>query len=55
VLEGAGLIKRRRTGREHHLELRPAPLREVARWTSHYQRFWNQKLDALGAFLEEES
>jgi DNA-binding transcriptional ArsR family regulator len=55
VLESAGLIKRRRTGREHHLALRPGPLREIARWTSHYQRFWNQELDALGAFLEEES
>jgi DNA-binding transcriptional ArsR family regulator len=55
VLEGAGLVKRRRAGREHHLELRPAPLREIARWTSHYERFWNQKLDALSAFLEEES
>jgi DNA-binding transcriptional ArsR family regulator len=55
VLEGAGLVRRRRAGREHHLELRPAPLREIARWTSHYQRFWNQKLEALGAFLEEES
>src|SRR3954462_14334575 len=55
ALERAGLVKRRRTGREHHLELRPAPLREIARWTSHYERFWKQKLDALSAFLDEES
>jgi DNA-binding transcriptional ArsR family regulator len=54
VLEGAGLIKRRRAGREHHLELRPAPLREIARWTLRYERFWNEKLDALEAFLKEE-
>jgi len=55
VLEGAGLVRRRRAGREHHLELRPAPLREIARWTSRYEKFWNEKLDALAAFLEEES
>jgi DNA-binding transcriptional ArsR family regulator len=55
VLEGAGLVKRRIEGREHHLELRPAPLREIARWTSRYERFWNEELDALAAFLEEES
>ena len=55
VLEGAGLVKRRRQGREHHLELRPAPIRKIARWTSRYERFWNEKLDALAAFLEEES
>src|SRR6267378_6472256 len=54
VLEGPGLIKRRREGREHHLELRSAPLREIARWTLRYERFWNEKLDALEAFLEEE-
>src|SRR3989449_10443765 len=54
VLERAGLVRRRRAGREHHLELRAAPLREIARWTSRYDRFWNEKLDALDAFLEEE-
>jgi DNA-binding transcriptional ArsR family regulator len=55
VLENAGLLLRRRSGREHHLALRAAPLREVARWASRYERFWNQKLDALGAFLEKET
>jgi DNA-binding transcriptional ArsR family regulator len=54
VLERAGLVKRHRQGREHHLELRPAPLREVARWASRYERFWNEKLDALAAYLEDE-
>lgn len=54
VLEGAGLVRRRREGREHYLRLRAAPLREVARWTSQYERFWNQRLDALGAFLEQQ-
>ena len=55
VLESAGLVRRRRSGREHHLELRAAPLREIARWTSRYERFWSEKLDALDAFLEEEN
>jgi|SRR5438067_12601114 len=54
VLERAGLLRRRRDGREHHLELRAAPLREIARWTSRYERFWNEKLDALEAFLKKE-
>ena len=51
VLERAGLVRRRRAGREHYLALRAAPLREVARWTSQYERFWNRRLDALGEFL----
>lgn len=54
VLEGAGLLRRRRDGREHYLSLRAAPLREVAKWTSQYERFWNQRLDALGAFLDQQ-
>lgn len=54
VLERAGLVRRKRAGREHYLKLRAAPLREVARWTSQYERFWNQRLDALGEFLEQQ-
>lgn len=51
VLERAGLVRRSQQGREHYLRLRATPLREVARWTSQYERFWTQRLDALGDFL----
>jgi DNA-binding transcriptional ArsR family regulator len=51
VLERAGLVHRQRVGREHYLRLRAAPLREVVRWASRYERFWNERLDALGKFL----
>jgi DNA-binding transcriptional ArsR family regulator len=51
VLERSGIVKRERLGREHYLQLRAAPLREVAQWVSRYERFWNAKLDALGEFL----
>ena len=51
LLERAGLVHRRRVGREHFLRLRVAPLREITQWTSRYERFWTQRLDALGAFL----
>jgi DNA-binding transcriptional ArsR family regulator len=54
VLERAGLVRRARLGREHYLRLRAMPLREVARWTSQYERFWTQRLDALGEFLDEQ-
>lgn len=53
VLERAGLLRRVRSGREHRLALDPAPLREVARWTSRYERYWNERLDHLAAFLAE--
>lgn len=54
VLERAGLVRRQRIGREHYLHLRALPLREVARFVSQYERFWNQRLDALGEFLNQQ-
>jgi DNA-binding transcriptional ArsR family regulator len=53
VLEGAGLVRRTRRGREHTLELEPGPLREVVRWTSRYERFWTERLDRMEAFFAE--
>ena len=51
VLERAGLVRRERVGREHYMQLRAAPLRDIARWASQYEQFWNQRLDALDRFL----
>ncbi|WP_041448089.1 helix-turn-helix transcriptional regulator [Anaeromyxobacter sp. Fw109-5] len=53
VLERAGLVRRTRRGREHTLELEPAPLREVVRWASHFERFWTERLDRMEAFFAE--
>jgi uncharacterized protein YndB with AHSA1/START domain/DNA-binding transcriptional ArsR family regulator len=43
VLENAGLLKRRRLGREHRLELDPAPIREAMRWIEQYRKFWRTR------------
>ena len=53
TLERAGLVKRVRRGREHTLVLDARPLRQVARWTSHYEPFWNERLDRLEAFFAQ--
>jgi len=47
VLEGAGLVRRTRRGRENTLELAAEPLRELAGWIATYERFWNDRLDRL--------
>ncbi len=52
VLERAGLVHRKRVGREHVLTLHAAPMRELVSWLSRYERFWNTRLDALGEFLK---
>jgi len=54
ALERAGLVRRTRIGREHWLRLRAQPLRQVQDWVSRYERFWNQRLDALGEFLDQQ-
>ena len=51
VLERAGLVERSVRGREHWLRLQPEPLREAARWLTHYRAFWDTRLDALEALL----
>jgi DNA-binding transcriptional ArsR family regulator len=53
VLERAGLVRRVRRGREHTLTLDARPLRQVVRWTSRYERFWNERLDRLEAFFAQ--
>jgi DNA-binding transcriptional ArsR family regulator len=53
VLEQAGLVRRRVSGREHWLRLRPAPLRDASHWLEHYREFWEGRLDALEKFLLE--
>jgi len=53
VLEGAGLLARRREGRVHHLRLVPAPLESANEWLDRYRRFWDERLEALARYLEE--
>jgi DNA-binding transcriptional ArsR family regulator len=51
VLERAGLLERRIEGREHWLRLKPGALRDAARWLDHYRMFWDERLEAMEAFL----
>jgi DNA-binding transcriptional ArsR family regulator len=55
VLERSGLVKRKKRGRENTLEFSPQPLRQIARWTLQYERFWNDRLDRLQNFFEREN
>jgi DNA-binding transcriptional ArsR family regulator len=45
LLERAGLIERRKQGREVIISLRGEPLKEVAGWVHHYERYWNEQMD----------
>jgi DNA-binding transcriptional ArsR family regulator len=51
VLEGAGLVRRTRRGRDNTLELSPEPMRAVTQWIRKYEQFWNERLDRLEKFF----
>src|SRR5215472_18998165 len=53
VLENAGLLRRRRYGRVHEMQLDAAPLKKAARWVEEYRKFWEGSLDRLADYLEK--
>ncbi len=54
LLERAGLVQRRRVGREHILRFRPEPLNKIQDWISKQQKFWRSSLEALDNLLQDE-
>ncbi|MGA7881801.1 MAG: metalloregulator ArsR/SmtB family transcription factor [Terrimicrobiaceae bacterium] len=52
VLERAGLLQRRRSGRNHVLTLEPKPMKQAEAWIAAYRRFWEGSFDALADYLE---
>jgi DNA-binding transcriptional ArsR family regulator len=53
LLERAGLIERRKQGREVHISFRGEPLREVAGWVHEYERFWKERLDQFEQYFKD--
>lgn len=53
ILEQAGLIKTKKTGRVRTCTLDTAALSQAENWINQRRAFWNKQLDALGAFLAE--
>jgi DNA-binding transcriptional ArsR family regulator len=51
VLREAGLVTARRDGRHRYYQLRPAGLTELRDWLDELERFWQQRLAALGDYL----
>ena len=46
-LERAGLVRRTVQGRQHFCSLDANRLADADRWLRYYERFWNDRLDAL--------
>ena len=54
VLESAGLIERRKSGRKQICTLRAEPLAEAERWLRQWEKFWTVRLDRLQAIIDAE-
>lgn len=55
VLEKAGLVRRTIDGRVHRCSLNALPLRNAGQWLANYQRFWDETLDALIGYVQDEN
>lgn len=53
ILERAGLVARRRAGRDHYLSLEPRPLAEASNWLLSRQQFWTDRVRRLQALLDD--
>lgn len=55
VLCEVSLVTQRRVGRQRLYRLNPKPLKEVSNWIANYEQFWQEKLECLSSYLEENS
>lgn len=54
VLEDAGLLQRTRDGRVHRISLDARPLASASAFLDHYRCFWEESLEQLARYLEDE-
>ena len=58
ILREAQLVRERRVGtdgRQRVYQLTPGPLREISRWASGYEKFWQTSLTRLQRHVEQRS
>ena len=54
VLRAAKLVRDERCGRERYYHLEPSRLIEASEWLRPFERYWRERMQALGAVLDEE-
>ena len=53
ILEDAGLMSRKKKGREYHCRLATDRMKQAEDWIERYRMFWEQSLDSLEIYLKE--
>lgn len=51
ILEKAKLISKRRRGKQQFVRLSPSAFRQASVYLKHYEKLWNDRLDALEEYL----
>jgi DNA-binding transcriptional ArsR family regulator len=54
ILRQAKLVRSRKAGRERLYAIEAGMLKEVHDWVSHFEKYWEVKLDALGSYLDKQ-
>ena len=52
ILRDAGLVRRRKVGRENRYDLEASRLHDVRDWIAQVEEYWDERLDALGKYLD---
>ena len=53
ILREARLVRSRKVGRIRVYAVEASKLREVHDWVTHFEKYWDEKLDALGRYLDK--
>ena len=53
ILEDAGLLSRKKQGRQHRCRLEQKRMKEAEEWIEAHRKFWNDRFDALEKYLKE--
>lgn len=55
LLLDSGVVRVRRSGRQHLYSIQGRPLREASEWLSYYERFWQEGLSRMDEVLRKEA
>jgi DNA-binding transcriptional ArsR family regulator len=54
VLEQAGLVRQKKSGRTRHCQLAAEPLKDAEQWINQYRLFWQNQFASLDRYLSQE-
>jgi len=54
VLQRAGLVRQRKSGRTRRCRLTARPLQKAEAWLAQYRAFWESQFDALDRYLAQQ-